>query len=253
MLNALSAHWQFNTGEELSRSLAELVSCFEFIEPGVQAGTISLTYDPYIELRGLLSDGGTPIQSCLAEAAQKERLRWYHYTKNLAHRSEDDCIQVELSGGGEVITGDAVEEVLNVDIFVGFGGSPACEADEVQIRNIESGEHVTRASASRLGRLSGLLPRYERNDKHRSYAYTRTGGERVAPMTVSDADAQVALLAAIRYENSLFGIFGAKLLKFVLTGGLGGGVYHAYEVEEREVPNDVLVDLLGRIQRNVRL
>ncbi|GAB3505426.1 hypothetical protein GCM10027400_01830 [Pseudoxanthomonas daejeonensis] len=94
--------------------------------------------------------------------------------------------------------------------------------------------------------LRRLLPRYEANPKHGPLPYW-AGGGLVAPMTVGDDDAQAALYAAVSDgAGHFFGVHDAKFLKFVLTGYLGGPVYHAYEVIESEVPPDILLHVRSR-------
>lgn len=250
VLNALSAHWQFEDSQRLNHNLEELLSCFEHLAAGLEAGTILLIYDPCIEARGLM-DGGGVLQSCLRRAKQNLRLRWFYYTKNVAKRAGNECRDAALSAGGETLAGLASRDLLDADLLIGLGGSPACDSDEVTVQDVSINEGRSIRSVSRLNQLRLLVPRYERNEKHGFRPYIRAGGEEVAPMTVSDADAQKALLAALRTnveeDSPRFGVFKGKFLKFVYTGDIGGAVFHAYEVEALEVPDDVLEMLRARV------
>lgn len=203
---------------------------------------MALIYDSSVELR-VLMNGSMSLASCLSGLGRDLQVRWYSATRK-AQLANPSYRRIAMTGDGETITGDASEDLLSAKVLSSFGGSAACNAAEVQLREHELAPPIVCSSVSQPDSLAKLLPKYEANPKHRREAYFRDGGEYVAPMTVGDDSAQKELYASVPDgQGAFFGFTEGKLLKFVLTGGR---TYHAYEVTEWEVPAVVLSALKKR-------
>lgn len=243
-VNTLSANGQFQTRRDAQDALAALISCFQLLRPAISVGTIGICYDSNIERRALLK-GSASISACLASIDRDLRQRWYFYTRRCRY-AEVHYLEHTLVGEGETIRGLASAEIIDSKILAGFGGSPACTADMVELRDEASGRQAACRSVHEATGLKRLLPRYEPNPKHRAAPYW-SHGELISPMSVNEDDAQSALFAAISDGSGhYYGAHGSKLLKFVLTGDSGGPVYHGYEVKIGEVPEGILSQLRSR-------
>lgn len=248
LINSLSANEQFNSVEDMAAAVEQLNECFELFRPAIDVGFCELLYDYTIERRGLLMGHESLQQSISRIGDQDIKSRWYHFTKNRSVESDGRVEIITLASEAGSLEGEATASFTHEELTMGFGGSPACEAEafDVCVDYEKLPRHRIRSIIDSNGAWK-CLPRYEASPKHKEEEYVRARGETVAPMTLGDRQAQECLSQSFLRDGHRYGMFGGKFYKFMLTGSFpSGDVFHGYEVSRLEVPGDIAEKLEGR-------
>ncbi|EIZ85451.1 hypothetical protein WYO_1817 [Methylobacterium sp. GXF4] len=83
----------------------------------------------------------------------------------------------------------------------------------------------------------GMWPQFEASPKHKKIGYTMNGVY-ISPMSLSDNDAQAALLLSIDYQGERFVRFKSVIYRFLRTH-MDRDIYHGFEIKSTECPISV--------------
>jgi len=245
---------QCHTHEDAYQAVKNLVDCFECLGHAIQLHRHHLVYDSHIEERHLIAnenfhatmgrlravDGGADISR-----------QWYLYTKNRAQEASwASAIHVQVTSLTEnesSMTGHISEDLVHANPhWFSFGGTALHEVSEFEVKVVaEPKEEIvhTIRNAHHSGSMMLLLPRYEPNPKHRKTAYIREGGEHVAPMPLSDIEAQALLIVSTYYDGNLWAYDGNGMFyRYILTH-VDRNIYHGFQVMPSDVPEPVSREL----------
>lgn len=242
LINPLSPIDQCSSINDVAHAVANLVSCFEYLLPAINAKRAVLLYDDSLRGRSLVA--GENLSATIArlrglsdEGGDLVR-KWYLYSQNRAEDVTDYGAVVALSCPqqsfatvhGTVCSIAALEELY----WLSFGQSRFGEALTYQITGGQM--QMTGENAHTAQILVQSLPRYEPSAKHRKEPYfDKERGESVAAMPLSADFAQKVLLAGISQGSDIWSFDGTSrcFFRFKRTGG---NVFHGFVVGPDEVP-----------------
>lgn len=245
VVNPLAAVGQGTTADQAQTLLQNVVECFEFLLPALLAERAVLLYDSRLEQMPIIA--GEPLVATLGRLGGRTgpdlRRRWYLYTRNRAKKLTGDDVHavLEVVNGelADVLDGDLPNGVVNeLSDFLSLGGTKVLESP--LLRLVAGGVSSERRNAHDRDSLSVFLPKYVASPKHRKESYfDHERNESVAPMPLSDADAQEVLLCGVQHKGDYWGYHSDRRAFFCFKA-TRGNEYHGFELPEAEVPAGVV-------------
>lgn len=250
-INPLSARDQCHSAQEIADVMENLVQCFDYILPALQADRAVLLYDEAITTQSL--EAGLDLRSSIAKLRSLSNYggdlatKWYRYVKQRAEDVTDYGAEVDVScidGSFEPVQGTVSSAAMRKGlIWLSFGHTALGEALRFVVK--ANGDSVLSANAHVATRVAEHLPRYEASDKHRRESYFDSErGEHVAAMPLPANLAQNVLLSGVAYEDDVWSYDHATNSFYRFKRTLRN-VFHGFTVEEKEVPAAIRKQLLN--------
>lgn len=249
IINALSAHNQCNTNEDVAEILLNIVDCLKIIAPGISSGMLTVIIDERIHGSAIfkgeaLHAAFSSVNKKTSEIADAKRL-WFLYTTKMKKANTDGAeIGVASHSCRDVfnISGEGSIDLLTDLTLISLGGSALMTQPKLKLSSAEK----MRVADNVYDRHSiyCIIPIYEASDKHRMERYyDHARRETVAPMTFGADIAQEILSSAVLFNDDYFGVHErtGKIVRFKQTLN---NIYHGFEVDESEIPNSLL-NILG--------
>lgn len=243
-INPLSTQEQCEDLASAVHAIQDVVDCFHYVLPGLDAGTISLIFDWRIEQRKLFP--AIEFPALIASIPRDLRVQYYLMTRNRAVGASDAAVLVtvavqhaeEHSVAGEI----SLQGMDPAEIWISFGAHRVCEASMLVVRTDD--ETVQLRNAHCLNALRAVLPTYEASEKHRTEPYRDQRGRLIAPMPYDEDTAQKLLLTSVVHgrDRWAYDPVKAKYLCFKATRD-HVELFHGFVVEATELPAPVLAQM----------
>jgi hypothetical protein len=249
IINPLSANGQCHTIQEVAVVFENLIASIKYVWPMIRRNRASLFYSPCSNAMSLRPN--EPFEVTVNELrsinGDLPRL-WYMYTKNQPILNSENEVEITISSINPplepAINGVAKHDLMSASInWLSFGGVAINQASTYRISIDKMQEFDVNNAYNELS-LQGLLPFFEHSEKHRAMSYfDNRRGEHVAGMPIRNRrDAGELLRNGIEYRGDFFSYhcISDKFFRFKQTRV---NIYHGFQIEPNEVPNNLLVAL----------
>jgi hypothetical protein len=235
---------QCHTNDQIANVVKDILDCVQHLLPLMDSGNATLVFDPLVEQR-MLKNNESFLQS-IGNIENDLRRDWYIYTRNRAEIASANKIALATlacAAGTKTFPNTlAIEFVENSPIWLSFGNHDWTIAHQYQVSGTLPTVQIN--NAYHKDSLKALLPIYKASPKHKKLPYTDSHGNIVSPMTFNDAEAEALLLISTLIGNDRWTYHTStkKYVRFVKTHN-NTDVYHGFEVEEDEIPQNILAQI----------
>lgn len=209
-----------------------ILKCIDIISFALKQKCVSLCVDTNLEQEIIIGTEKT-FAKALSQASDRDAVkRWFIYTRNHADLLQGEQVEVEImsrAADGAVFGLLHAVAIERVNRWISFFGLPQFASDTIEIRDIRDPQFQSFGNSDCQDRLRKWWPQYEASPKHRKASYKRSGGKRVAPMSLDHAEAQEALDISVVNGKRRIAEYKGRLIIFMNTRE---NVFHGYELDD---------------------
>ena len=241
-INDISFMYKMSSLEEAKSALLKLENVTTYLKSDSVTKVRYIMNDDYkVNAATLMTDSHSlsAIIQSIQDIETKRRLIDLLVNCNTVHATDIPVVTIEGNKSElcSLFKDSFVVSLCSNKLFVKNVLDAIYEDAKIQIRNISDRTHVD-YYRSELG-----IRVYEKNPKHSTKEYTRSGGENVSIMPLEDDIAQKVLNRAIEIDGKLYGMLEGEFYEFPRTRD---NIFHGFQ------RMDLDVHIKQEIQRKIQ-